>query len=99
MTIEQPTKTQNARGEVVLGWPGTVFATLWGKKTRTGGGESQQARQQHAVGAYHWEFYYMAGITSEMRLNDGGVYADIIEVDESRQRQNELHLDVVERGV
>lgn len=99
ITIEQATKAQNARGEVVLTWPGTTFATLWGQKTRTGGGERQEGRQQHAVGSYHWLVRYISGVTTEMRVNDGGVYADIVEVDESRRRQGELHLEVVERGV
>jgi head-tail adaptor len=99
VNIEKPTSAQNARGEVVLTWPGTVFAIVWGHKTRAGGSENQVARQQFAVGQYHWLFRYLPGVTTEMRINDRGVYADIIEVDESRQRKGELHIEAVERGV
>lgn len=98
ITIESIPETQNPAGEAVPGTP-VVVATLWGQKTRSGGGEGQVADQPFAVGRYHWQLRYVAGVIPKMVLNDNGVLADILEVDETGRRQGELHLEVIERGV
>lgn len=98
VVIETLAETINSIGESVPGTP-TVVATVDAKKISLSGTESRAADQRYAVGTYRWEMRYRAGITPRHRLNEGGVYFDIIDVDETKKRQGELHIVAIQRGV
>lgn len=84
VTIEQPTETRNAIGEKAQTW--SSFATWWTQKQRAGGSETLAAGQRFGSAVDLWKGRYISGVTTKMRINDGGVTYDIVEVDDSGRR-------------
>lgn len=98
VSIETLAETISSRGEAIPGTP-VVVATVHARKVSLSGTESRAADQRYAIGTYRWEMRYRPGITPKHRLNENGVYFDIIDVDETRKRSGELHLVTIQRGV
>lgn len=97
ITIETVAETMNSRGEPVPG-TGTTFATVWAKKVSLSGTEARSADQRYATSTFRWEMRYVVGVTTKMRLNEAGIYFDILDVDETKKRHGQLHIIAVQRG-
>lgn len=98
VTIESTTETLNSRGDPIDGAPSTV-ATWWARYEQVDGGEAQAGGEKaFATVRAHWTGRYLPGVTTKMKLNEGGVLHDIEQVDETRRLQGELHLYTARRA-
>jgi head-tail adaptor len=85
VTIESTTETLNSRGDPIDSAPTTV-ATWWARYEEIEGSEGQAAGEKaFATVRAHWKGHYLPGITTKMKLNEGGVLHDIERVDESQR--------------
>lgn len=95
--IEQPTESQNAIGETTATW--STFSNWWASKTHLGGGESETNGQRYATATYEWKGNFISGVTTKMRLNEGGLLFDITAPDETGKRDGVLRLVARQRNV
>lgn len=73
--IEQATETPNAANELIKTW--STFASVWAKKTDTGGSERFSGAIV-AIMSTNFEIRHLPGLTEKMRIKyDGGVYSII----------------------
>ena len=99
VTIESVTETANSRGEPVESAPST-FANWWAQYEEIEGHEAPAGNEKaFATVRAHWAGRYLPGVTTKMRVNEGGLLHDIERVDESRRQQGELHLYTTRRAV
>lgn len=90
VTIEKSTQSQGV-GEPVRSW--STHATWWTRRRRLGAQESPAGGQeQFGVVQDEWDGLFIPGVTTDMRINDGGVLYDIDDVDDTGQRENVLRL-------
>lgn len=95
--IEQAVETQDSRGEPIAAW--STFSPWWAEPIFNGGGESQAAdQQQHGTAQLGWKGRYLPGVVAKMRLNDNGVFYDIIDVDDTQRRDGKLQLMTTRRA-
>jgi len=94
--IQKPTSSQTV-GEPVRTWP--THSTWWARKRALGGSEGPAGGQeQYGIQRHEWDGLWIDGVTSEMRLNDGGILYDIDVVDDTGKRENVLRLITTQRG-
>lgn len=92
ITIESVPETQDSRGAPIPGTP-TTFATAFASYRELSGTELIAAGQPFASDLAMWGISpVIAGVTPKMRINEGGQYHDIIQVDTTKVRQGELWL-------
>lgn len=97
ITIEQPTETQDSRGVPAPSW-GT-FATCFASYQELSGQETLAAGQPFATDLARWGLLPIPGVTPKMRLNEGGVMFDILQVDTTKVRQGELWITTRRRSL
>lgn len=77
ITIEQATETQNSANEVIKDWK--PFASVWAKKTDTGGSERFRGAVI-AAQSTDFEIRYLTGVNEKMRVKYDGNYYNIFGV-------------------
>ena len=87
ITIEKPTETLNAVREVVATW--STFASVWAKKTDTGGSEKFSGAVI-AEFTVNFEIRYLSGITMKMRIKYEDEYYNIVNMVEIGRRDGLL---------
>lgn len=98
VTIEQPTETRNAIGEMPpSSWP--AFATWWAKKIVRGGAETDRDGQRYGTAVVEWEGRYIAGVTTKMRLRDAaGTLFLVALADETRKAEGVMVLITLQQA-
>lgn len=87
ITIESATETLNTANELIKTW--STFASVWAKKTDTGGSEKFNGAVV-AMMSTNFEIRYLSGLTEKMRIKyDGGIYS-IIGIVEIGRREGQL---------
>lgn len=77
VTLEQLAEaSQDALGAPSRAW--TTFATWWTRVNPLTGSEAYSDRQIEASAQLKFEGNYIAGVTPKMRINDHGVFYDIV---------------------
>lgn len=97
ITIEQPTETQDSRGVPVPSW--ATFATAYASYQETGSLENLAAGQPFAMDTVRWGLLPITGVTPKMRINEGGVLHDILQIDQTKIRDGELWVTTKRRGI
>lgn len=95
--IEQPTETQDSRGVPVPAW--TTFASPFASYEELRGEEVIAAGQPFATDLARWGLLPIPGVTAKMRINEGGVLFDILQIDTTKVRQGELWLTTKRRSL
>jgi SPP1 family predicted phage head-tail adaptor len=88
--IESASEAIDSVGFPVLTW--TTFATIWGGVVANNGKEFLEAREVHSSLSRIITMRYLASVTPQMRINDGGVYYNILAVFDPDSRGRELRL-------
>lgn len=96
--VDKNTPTRSASGETVDAWT-THLASWWFDLAQVGGGETFRSRQVHADANHVASGRYVTGVTAQMRLVLGSRTFDILRVDNVANRDRELMLHLVERGI
>ena len=80
ITIEQPTETKNAAGEVIKTW--VTFMSMWAEKKDSGSREFMAAGGVVAAGVAFFKVWFVDGITAKMRIkervNNVDIYYNIL---------------------
>jgi len=85
ITVEAPANAQNAYGEVTKTW--STFATRWAQKRITGGREGELAGGIREQATVEFVLRRLSGITTQMRVNEGGTLYNILHVAEDQWRR------------
>ena len=87
IVIQKPTETSNSANELITTW--STFATVWAKKTDTGGSE----RFNGAIVAEmttNFEIRYLSGLNEKMRIVYESENYGIIGIQEIGRRKGQL---------
>lgn len=88
--IESKTEVIDSVGDVTETW--STFADTWAEVRTQSGKEFINARQAHSELTHVVTTRYISGVTSKMRVNNGGVYYNILSVFDPTTRKKELRL-------
>jgi len=88
--IENHTETINSVGEPVETW--STYATAWVEIKTQSGKEFIQAKEQNSELTHILTTHYISGVTPKMRINNGGLYYNILSVFDPTTRKRELKL-------
>lgn len=88
--IESKTNTIDSVGDAVETW--ATFAEIRAEVKTQSGKEFLSAREQHAELTHVITARYLSGVTSQMRVNNGGSYYNILSVFDPNSRKSEMRL-------
>lgn len=88
--IEQSSEVINGVGDSVKTW--TTFETVWAWIVTNSGKEFLDAREQHSSLSRVITIRYLSGVTPEMRVNDDGIFYNILAAFDPRNNRRELKL-------
>jgi len=88
--IEQAEKTEDSMGSVTESW--STFATTHMRMVPFSGAERVENMQQKQRTMQRGYIRYISGVTTDMRINDGGTYHRIESVLNVENRNRELEL-------
>lgn len=75
--IEQPTETKDAAGHMSKTW--ATYSSPWAKLEAKTGGEDYESNELVGQRSVNWVVRYDAGITQKMRVNNGGLFYEIMD--------------------
>ena len=91
--IENRGATKTANGEDTYIW--ASFYIAWAERVYKGGGEGFDKDQEVSTGKNVFRVRYKSGVNTTMRVNDGSLYYDILNVEvEGRNHFSVLHCQI-----
>ena len=88
ITIEQPSESQDAYGEVDQTW--STLATVWAEVYPMSGSESFKGQQVFAEDVLVFRIRHRSDVTRKMRIDHGGTKYDIEVIAEPRGTRSEV---------
>lgn len=77
IVIEKFTSSLDSSNNETKTW--ATYSSPWAKLEAKSGGESYEAGELVGSRSVNWIVRYDSGITQKMRINDGGVYYEILD--------------------
>lgn len=96
ITIQQPSATQNTRGEEIPSW--TTYATVWAQIEPLNGRELLAAQQVQSQVNTKITIRYQSGVTPDMRIQYGSRYFDIQSIMNIEERNRMIEMQCIERA-
>ena len=90
ITIEHYSESIDSFGDSIKTW--SEFAPAWAEIITQSGKEFTTAREQHATLSAVIKIRYMAGVTTAMRVNDSGVFYNILAAFDPNKQRRELRI-------
>lgn len=90
LTIQEPTETKNAYGELITSW--STYETVWGSVEPLRGRELWAAREKEARIDVRIRIRYLADITAKMRIIFGSHIYQIESIIDVELLHNEMQL-------
>lgn len=97
ITIQKPVETQGTAGGVVVMWE-DFMTNIWASINPISGREYFAAKSAQAETTHHIDFWYIPGITSEMRVKYGNKIFEIESVLNVKEQNRVINLLCVDKG-